>query len=107
MNLLHIPLPSPTPCCSARDGDRRWRFFPGYRVAAPVGIVVECAELYSVWCCATLSSWAREVARCWARCSVDDRTAGEVDLAGGDRSGPVGCGEGGDVGEFVVAGLVV
>src|SRR5215471_7013152 len=38
--------------------------------------------------------------------SVHDRAAGEVDLARGDRAGPVGRGEGGDVGDLVVAGQV-
>ena len=40
------------------------------------------------------------------RGSVHDRAAGEVDLAGGDGAGPVGCGEGGDVGDLVVGGQV-
>src|SRR5258705_204620 len=36
--------------------------------------------------------------------SVHDRAAGEVDLARGNGSGPVGRGEDGDVGDLVVAG---
>src|SRR5215471_20352281 len=38
--------------------------------------------------------------------SVHDRATGEVDLARGDGAGPVGRGEGGDVGDLVVAGQV-
>src|SRR5215468_10925640 len=38
--------------------------------------------------------------------SVHDRATGAVDLARGDGAGPVGRGEGGDVGDLVVAGQV-
>src|SRR5205823_15091726 len=38
--------------------------------------------------------------------SDDHCPAGEVDLGRGDRPGPVGRGEDGDVGDFFVAGLV-